>query len=148
MDSNPWIMGGYFNLIFSLRENKGGRRNLDIFQESFRDFIEGSQFVDLETGNGWFTWNNRRGGEYHVASRLDRFLVSKDIAKEAREVSASVLSAAGSNHWPICLQWDRSGIHNRKPFKFEQFWLEHKYFKSLVQQWWQKLVPPMGSGMY
>ena len=48
-------------------EKKGGRRNLDRFQESFRDFIEESQFVDLEIGNGWFTWNNQRGGEYHVA---------------------------------------------------------------------------------
>ena len=55
-------------MITTLRETKGGRRNMDKFQESFRDFIEESQLVDLEIGNGWFTWNNRQGWEYHVAS--------------------------------------------------------------------------------
>ena len=54
MDNNPWIMGGDFNLIFSLGEKKGGRWSLDILQESFRDYIEQSQLVDMETRNGWF----------------------------------------------------------------------------------------------
>ena len=35
-----------------------GRRNMDKFQESFRDFKEESQLVELEIGNEWFTWNN------------------------------------------------------------------------------------------
>ena len=36
----------------------------------------------------------------------------------------------------------------RKPFQFEQFWMEHKDFKYLVQQWWQELVPPSGTTMH
>ena len=53
--SSSWIMGGDFNLITYLEENKGGRWSLDILQESFRDYIEQSQLVDMETRNGWFT---------------------------------------------------------------------------------------------
>ena len=41
-------------------------------------------------------------------------MVSKDIAKEEGDFSSSVLSTVGSDHWPICLQCDRSDIHNRK----------------------------------
>ena len=26
--------------------------------------------------------------------------------------------------------------------------MEHKDFKHLVQQWWQELVPPLGTAMY
>ena len=26
--------------------------------------------------------------------------------------------------------------------------MEHKDFKNLVQQWWQELVPPVGTAMY
>ena len=63
-------MGEDFNLITSLGEKKGGRRSLDRFQEAFRDFMEQSQRVDMETGNGWFTQNNRQGAEHHVASRI------------------------------------------------------------------------------
>ena len=35
-----------------------------------------------------------------------------------------------------------------KPFRFEQFWLEHKDFNDLVNQWWQELVPPPRTVMY
>ena len=59
---STWIMGGEFNMITSMGENKGGRRIMDRFQEAFRDFLEQSQLVDMETGNKWYTWNNRRGG--------------------------------------------------------------------------------------
>ena len=56
-----WIVGGYFNLITILRENKGGRSVLDKYQEEFRGILAQSSLEDLETGDGWFTWNNRRG---------------------------------------------------------------------------------------
>ena len=58
-----WIVGGDFNLITALREKKGGRRVLDKYQEEFRERLSQSSLVDVETGDGWFTWNNRRGGE-------------------------------------------------------------------------------------
>ena len=57
-----WIIGGYYNLIFFLRENKGSPHVLEKFQEEFREFLSHSPLVDVETGDGWFTWNNKRGG--------------------------------------------------------------------------------------
>ena len=57
-----WVMGGDFNLIANLGEKKGGRISLDRYQEAFGAFQAGSSFVDLETSNGWYTWNNKRGG--------------------------------------------------------------------------------------
>ena len=71
-----WVLGGDFNLIANLGEKKGGRRTLDKYQEAFNEFLAQSSLVDVETGCGWFTWNNKRGGEHLVASHLDRFLVS------------------------------------------------------------------------
>ena len=72
-------MGGYFNLINSLKENKGGRRVLEKFQEAFQDFLARDPLIDLETGDGSYTWNNKHGGEYLVTSRIDRFLNTKNI---------------------------------------------------------------------
>ena len=39
-------------------------------------------------------------------------------------------------------------LYLRKPFRFEQLWLEHKDFKDIVNQWWQETVPPTGIVTY
>ena len=98
-----WVLGGHFNLISNLGENKGCRRILDKYQESFYEFLTQSSLVDLEIGNGWFTWNNKREQENLVAFFLDQFLVSKNIMHSMGEIVVDVLPAAGSNHWPISL---------------------------------------------
>ena len=72
--------------------------------------------MDLETGDGWFTWNNRRGGEYLVASKLDRFLVTESIIRGAREIRANVIPVVGSDHWPVCLSLE--GVADRLPKPF------------------------------
>ena len=90
--------------------------------------------VDVETRRGWFTWNNKRGGEHLVASRLDHFLVSENIMHSTGELVDDVLLAAGSDHWPIRLSWDWSCSPMDKPFRFENFWMEKKDFKDLVSQ--------------
>ena len=126
-------MGGDFNLIANLGGKKGGRRSLEKYQEAFGAFQAGSYFVDMETSNGWYKWNNKWGGEHLVASRLDRFLVSEPLLHDTGEIMAEVLSAAGSDHWPIYLRWDWSCTKMGKPFRFEQFWMENKDFKDLVQ---------------
>ena len=100
---SSWVLGGYFNLIADLGEKKGGRRALEKYQEAFNEFLAQSSLVDVETGCGWFTWNNKWGGENLVASRLDCFLVLENIMHNTGEVVADVLPMAGSNHWPICL---------------------------------------------
>ena len=126
-----WVIGGDFNIISNIREKKGGRRSLDKFQEAFNNFFIQSPVVDMEIGNGWFTWNKKRGGEHLVSLWLDRFLVSEHIVHGMGEIRVDVLPATGSNHWPVCLNWDCSSSTLRKPFRFEQFWLEHKEFKDL-----------------
>ena len=42
-------------MITSLRENKGGRRVLDKFEEDFRELLAHSPLADIEMGDGWFT---------------------------------------------------------------------------------------------
>ena len=106
---------------------------LDKCREDFRETLLNSSLVDLETGDGWFTWNNRRGGWHLVASRLDRFLVTESIVSQVGEIRENVIPAAGSDHWPVCLSWEGVADQLLKPFRFEQFWLEHKEFKGPVE---------------
>ena len=75
-------------------------------------------------------------------------MVSENMMHGKGDIMANILPTAGSDHWTICLNWDWKDAILSKPFRFEQFWLEHKDFKDLVSQWWQELVPPPGIVMY
>ena len=57
-----WIIGGDFNMITSLTEKKGGTRRLDRDSQAFSTMISDLKLAELETSNGIYTWNNRRGG--------------------------------------------------------------------------------------
>ncbi len=72
----PWILGVDFNMIRSLLEKKGGTKILGRDSITVHNFINNMKLVDTNTNNGLFTWNNKRGGEPEVASKLYRFIIS------------------------------------------------------------------------
>ena len=54
--SHPfWLLGGDFNMITNLEENKGGRGCLDMDSLIFKDFILNNNLMDLQTTNGIYT---------------------------------------------------------------------------------------------
>lgn len=119
----PWIVGGDFNLIRSLEEKMGGIRKPDQYMEMFNDMIDDIRLVDIQTINGVYTWNNRRGGKNQIASRLDRFLVSETIMNKDVFVEEKIMPSLGSDHWPIRLEVDIKRNLGKRPFRFETFWL-------------------------
>ena len=102
------MLGGDFNLITSLEEKKGGRRCLEEECNLFKDTIEELGLVDIYPREGWFTLNNKRIGDHHIASRIDRFLVLDSIIDLGSEIHCATLLGRGSDHWLIELM--RSGI--------------------------------------
>ena len=74
---------------------------MDKFQESFNELLSHSPMVDMETGNGWFTWNKKCWGDHLVALCLDRFLVSENIVHGIGEMQMDVLPAVGFEHWSV-----------------------------------------------
>ena len=66
--------------------------------DSFNDMIEELRLLDIQTINGIYTWNNRRGGKNQIASRLDRFLVSEAIMNKDVFVEAKIIPSLGSDH--------------------------------------------------
>eukprot|EP00253_Pinus_taeda_P032924 PITA_32924 len=100
----PWILGGDFNMIKSLSEKKVGTKVLSKDYLKFQTFTDIMKLVDIVTSNGIFTWNNKRGGESQVASKLDRFMISKDLMLNNKEISARILPLGGSDHWSVHLE--------------------------------------------
>eukprot|EP00253_Pinus_taeda_P008283 PITA_08283 len=110
------IIGGDFNMITTLLEKKGGLRKLNKDAEAFTSFIDDVKLVDILPKSGNFTWNNRRGGERLIASRLDRFLISENIIMDGITVESNILPTGGSDHWPISLTVAVQSTPRNKPF--------------------------------
>lgn len=135
-------------MITKLEEKIGGRNKLEQENIHFKDFIQNASLIDVPFCNGTFTWSNRRAGKHQIASKLDRFLISDNAIHLGGDITAAILPHAGSDHWPIALQWQRPGDQTRRPFCFEGFWLTHPEFKDLVKTTWTSFTPPEGSKMY
>ena len=103
--------------------------------DMFNDMISDQSLVDMLTINGIYTWNNRRGGN-HIASRLDRFLVSESIMNRDAFLEAKIMPAIGSSHWPKRLEIDIKKNSGKNPFKFESFWLRNPQFLEKAEEWW------------
>lgn len=134
------VIGGDFKLICNLEEKKEGHRALSNFSEIFNEKIVVWELVDLQPDNHFFTWTNKRSGERHIASRLDRFLVSESILTGGGDITAIILPSAGSDHWPVSLNWLRVGEHLRRSFRFEQFWLTNEDLSLKFHQWWDEFL--------
>ena len=85
-------------MITSLNEKKGGRRFLNVEDLLFKTLIEDIKLVDLPVSEGFFTWNNKRGGDKLITSRLDKFLVSENFLEMGGLLTTKVLPLAGSDH--------------------------------------------------
>eukprot|EP00253_Pinus_taeda_P036718 PITA_36718 len=128
------IFGGDFNMITSLREKKGGIKSLNRDSETFKDFIKSTRLVDIFPKSGTFTWNNNRGGDRKIASRLDMFLVTETILLEGITVDSNILPSGGLDHWPIIMNAAILDAPRNKPFRFEKFWLSHPEFTTKIKQ--------------
>ena len=116
--------------------------------DSFNEMIEELRLVDIQSINGIYTWNNRRGGKNQIASRLDRFLVSEAIMNKDVFVEAKIIPSLGSDHWPIRLEIDMKKIQGKRPFRFEAFWTKHPSFMQNIQRWWTQATIRSDNIMY
>jgi len=104
---------GDWGLAFRGKSLKRGRTRMEQENEHFKEFIQNNTLIDSQFCNGTHTWSNRRIGRHQIASKLDRFLLTDNIVHLGGDITAAILPYAGSDHWPIALQWQRPGNANK-----------------------------------
>lgn len=124
----PLLVGEDFNVIQYIHEkNSGGRitRNMRDFEE----FVRSSNLRDIPLSNAKYTWTN--GQDYPILNKLDKFLTSSDWEEFYRNIYQEVLPRLTYDHWLVLLN-TLVESYGPKPFKFENMWMTHPFFKEMV----------------
>ncbi|GJW43854.1 RNA-directed DNA polymerase, eukaryota, reverse transcriptase zinc-binding domain protein [Tanacetum coccineum] len=85
--------------------------------DNFNSFIDNSGLINLPLGGRLFTWINKAGTKL---SKLDRFLISKEVDKALPDVCVTAIDHLWSDHNLILLhvreKWDIEGDEKSKFF--------------------------------
>jgi len=131
----PWCLGGDFNVArFPSERSSGGRLSLDL--SKFYAFINSCNNLDPPLESARFTLSSYV--EVPILSQIDMFNFFVDQEDHFQGIHQVVLPKITSDHVPILLHvGDVSGT--RRPFKFENVWLEVEGFAVLVKDWRDEL---------
>lgn len=105
----------------------------------FNDFIEAMGLIEVPLVGGRFTWSNKDGS---ARSRLDRFLLSKQLLDSWKIEGEIIGDKDISDHAPIWLKANTKDW-GPKPFRLNNCWFEHKDSKSFMEKEWKALVRNM-----
>ncbi|GMJ12298.1 hypothetical protein HRI_004899000 [Hibiscus trionum] len=125
----PVIVGGDFNAVKSVEE-KWGATASSTSMGDFNSFIDRCNLMDLNMEDGIFTWF--RGGTSLAASRIDRFLISPEIAAKFPNLRQKCLSRSVSDHNPVLLE-DNKISREPQPFKWFSHWADDPNYVEMVK---------------
>ncbi|RVW46561.1 LINE-1 reverse transcriptase-like [Vitis vinifera] len=134
--SDPWCIGGDFNVILSQRERSSQGR-ISGAMRRFAQIVDDLELLDLPLQGGVFSWSGGRDNQSWA--RLDRYLVTQNWLDKFCGVVQCRLPRPTSDHFPILLKG--GGLRRGpSPFRFENMWLKVDGFKDLLREWWQGTV--------
>nr|GEV09463.1 RNA-directed DNA polymerase, eukaryota [Tanacetum cinerariifolium] len=126
------IIMGDFNEVCFISDRFGS-----IFNEHgahlFNSFISDSGLVEVPLGGCHFTWCLKSAKKM---SKLDRFLVSKNLLVSCPHLTAITLERYLSDHHPILLR-ENQYDYGPTPFRFFHHWMETEGFDKIVTDSWK-----------
>jgi exonuclease III len=130
-----WRVIGDFNSVLLPDERRGvneeSSSNLEV--RGFRDFLEEVDLVDLPLLGRSFTWYHANGV---AMSSIDRGWGSLEWIEEWGDCWVWVCPRGVSDHCPLVLKYAENDW-GPKSFRFNNYWLDHKDFKKVVEDCWR-----------
>jgi hypothetical protein len=132
-----WCVLGDFNAVAEMDERRGVNddANGSFRMEStlFKAFRREMELEDQRVLGRNFTWFHPNG---IAMSRIDRVLISNEWNQCWGDTALWVLPRDVSDHCPLVLKvggWD----WGPKPFRCNNFWLENRKLRSIVEEEWR-----------
>jgi hypothetical protein len=131
-DDSDWLILGDFDFIRNPtdRNKQGGDINEML---AFNDSISKLGLIELPLKGRNFTWSNMQ--QDPLLERLDWFFTSSSWTLNYPTTLVYPLVKPISDHVP-CVVSIETKIPKAKKFRFENYWLSHSDFQSVVQAAW------------
>ncbi|KAL8143344.1 hypothetical protein V2J09_016376 [Rumex salicifolius] len=137
MNNKPWLIGGDFNATLDSTERTYDSDYANRASDAFASWVDHSQLVNLGYSGPRFTWKYGTTMRTYRANRLDRFLCSDSWRILFPEAMVKHLSAAHSDHVPLCLcSHPPAASSGDRPFRFLAAWTLSEEFKEIVAAGW------------
>jgi hypothetical protein len=121
----PWIIASDFNVIRFPQETSGST----VFTCYEREFVECLKVLEVEdvSFTGCFhTWTNKQARMDFVSKKLDRVLSNLEWLRIFPNSSVDFLERGILDHSPALVSIGKLSSFGPKPFKFFNFWADHK----------------------
>jgi hypothetical protein len=141
----PWLFLGDFNAVLGAHEKRGKRLPPRISCDDFLLWTNAHHLLHLNTIGVRFTWANGREGTEYVALRLDRSICNHAWQTHWHKIHCCALFKHSSDHHPLIVSQETSGVKHAVPFRFFKAWTTHEDCARLVKEIWSK--PVNGSPM-
>lgn len=136
-DDGVWCMVGDFNAAGHVDErrevNSSASSEMAMEINGFNSFVMNVDLCDVNPLGRKFMWYHASGLSM---SRNDRVLISEGWMRCWGSAALWVLPRTISDHCPLVLKHGNTNW-GLKPFRFNNFWLENKLFKNLVEDLWK-----------
>ena len=109
--------------------------------EAFRDVLDECEFKDLGFVGGKYTWYRGMGGANTIWERLDRAVTTTNWLDMFLATKVVHLECDSSDHKPLIIRLKGNQIKQRRPWRFEQMWLEDTRCSEVVDLAWRRNFP-------
>ena len=99
-------------------ETWGKRAVIDPLSSHFKLLFDSVGLTDIAPPYSGPTWRNGRVGDDGISKRIDRFLVASSLIPSLLLHRVWTLHSDISDHFPICLEWNKPFGSCNYPFKF------------------------------
>jgi hypothetical protein len=129
--AGPWLICGYFNLVYKAEDKNNGHLNRCLMVAFWRCLQE-LELAELHLFRWHYTWNNER--VCPTLERIDRMFTCLSWTDLSPHHNLRALSTSASDHAPLMLVTNvNSQIFRR--FKFESIWLKLPGYLPVEAGW-------------
>jgi hypothetical protein len=101
---------------------------LNSYEVEFGQCLNDLEVMDLNSSGCFYTWTNKSEEPHFVARKLDRVLANEFWMSYFGKTIVEFCPWDISDHSPAVISIGRMQSFGNKPFKFFNYWVEHKDF--------------------
>ncbi|KAJ1268610.1 hypothetical protein BS78_07G148300, partial [Paspalum vaginatum] len=126
------------NNIMNVREKLGPKPANHAYVSNFCAWIKDCGLCDLGFNGPAYTWTNKSFSTMPTFERLDRCLANANWIASFPNTSVHHLPMLYSDHCPILIKVDCNAVKIKKPFRFENWWIQESDFQEVAKTSWER----------